>query len=121
MNFDPYNSELCLAHNAPVRLMSARGVRIICTAGSVWLTVEGEAGDVFLAAGESHLIRGRGLALLEAIGSGRVRFQKAAKPFRNLIQALSLSRLKGSSRLGVSCHDASGSRMTLGLTPAADL
>ncbi|MBK7563405.1 MAG: DUF2917 domain-containing protein [Propionivibrio sp.] len=47
MNFDPYNSELCLAHNAPVRLMSARGVRIICTAGSVWLTVEGEAGDVF--------------------------------------------------------------------------
>jgi hypothetical protein len=121
MNFDPYNSELCLAHNAPVRLMSARGVRIICTAGSVWLTVEGEAGDVFLAAGESHLIRGRGLALLEAIGSGRVRFQKAARPFRSLIQALSLSRLKGSSRLGVSCHDASCSRMTLRLTPAADL
>ena len=88
MNFDPYNSELCLAHNAPVRLMSARGVRVICTAGRIWLTVEGEAGDVFLAAGESHLIRGRGLALLEAIGSGRVRFQKAAKPSLKLLSDL---------------------------------
>ena len=46
MNFDLYNSELCLAHNAPVRLMSARGVRICCTAGRVWLTVDGEAMDV---------------------------------------------------------------------------
>ena len=83
MNFDPYNSELCLAHNAPVRLMSARGVRVICTAGRIWLTVEGEAGDVFLAAGESHLIRGRGQAVPQP-DSGPVpfsieRFQQAGR------------------------------------------
>jgi hypothetical protein len=87
MDFDLYNSELYLAHNAPVRLMSARGVRIVCTAGRVWLTVEGEAGDILLAAGESHLVRGRGLALLEAIGDGRVRFQPAAKPWQGLLLA----------------------------------
>lgn len=87
MNFDLYNSELCLAHNAPVRLMSARGVRICCTAGRVWLTVDGEAGDILLTAGGSHLVRGRGLALLEAIGSGRVRFEKAAHPLRRIVLA----------------------------------
>ena len=121
MNFDPYNSELCLAHNAPVRLMSARGVRIICTAGRVWLTVEGEAGDVFLAAGESHLIRGRGLALLEAIGSGRVRFQKSPKPFHSLMHTLFLSRLTRSGRRGGTCREVTCSQMTPRLTAAADL
>lgn len=91
MDFDLYNSELCLAHNAPIRLMSARGVRICCTAGCVWLTVEGEAGDILLAAGESHLVHGRGLALLESIGSGRVRFEKAVHPLRRIVRA----RLQG--------------------------
>ena len=82
MDLDLYKSELCLTDNAPIRLLSARGVRITCTAGLVWLTVEGEAGDVFLTPGQSHLVRGRGLGLLEAIGSGRVRFDKTAQPVR---------------------------------------
>jgi hypothetical protein len=79
MDLDLYKSELCLTDNAPIRLLSARGVRITCTAGLVWLTVEGEAGDIFLAPGQSHLVRGRGLGLLEAIGSGRVRFDKTGR------------------------------------------
>ena len=87
MDFDLYNSELYLAHNTPVRLMSAKGVRIVCTAGRVWLTVEGEAGDFLLAAGESHLVEGHGLALLEAIGDGRVRFEPAVKPWQRLLLA----------------------------------
>ena len=85
MDLDLYNSELCLAHNAPIRLLSARGVRVICTAGLLWLTVEGEAGVMLLSPEMSHLIRGSGLALLEAIGSGRVRFEKAAHPLRMLL------------------------------------
>lgn len=85
MDLDLYHSELCLAHNAPIRLLSARGVLVTCTAGLLWLTVEGEAGDIFLAPGDSHLVRGRGLALLEAIGSGRVRFEKTAHPLARLV------------------------------------
>jgi hypothetical protein len=80
MDLDLYKSELCLTENAPIRLLSAHGVRITCTAGLVWLTIEGEAGDIFLAPGQSHLVRGRGLGLLEAIGSGRVRFDKTGRP-----------------------------------------
>ena len=82
MDLDLYKSELCLTDNAPIRLLSARGVRITCTAGLVWLTVEGEAGDILLAAGQSHVVRGGGLGLLEAIGSGRVRFDKTGRPVR---------------------------------------
>ena len=93
MNLDLDKSELCLTDNAPIRLLSARGVRITCTAGLVWLTVEGEAGDVFLTPGRSHLVRGRGLGLLEAIGSGRVRFDRAAQPVR-------IPLLVGVQRLG---------------------
>jgi hypothetical protein len=85
MDLDLYHSELCLAHNAPIRLLSAKGVVVTCTAGLLWLTVEGEAGDIFLAPGDSHLVRGRGLALLEAIGSGRVRFEKTAHPLARLV------------------------------------
>jgi len=83
MDLDFFDSELCLAENTPIRLRSAKGVRVICTAGRLWLTVEGEAGDILLAPGDSHLIRGRGLALLEAIGSGRARFARpVSRPAR---------------------------------------
>jgi hypothetical protein len=78
MNLDLSHSELCLTHQLPIRLLAARGVRITCTAGLVWLTVAGEAGDIFLTPGQSHLVRGDGLALLEGIGAGRVRFEKVA-------------------------------------------
>jgi hypothetical protein len=81
MHIDLYANELFLGHNAPIRLAAARGMRVTCTAGLVWLTVAGEAGDVFLKPGDSHVVRGRGLALLEAIGSGQVRLEQAARPW----------------------------------------
>ena len=96
MDLDFFDSELCLAENTPIRLRSAKGVRVICTAGRLWLTVEGEAGDILLAPGDSHLIRGRGLALLEAIGSGRARFARpVSRPAR-----LSAGRLADLWRAG---------------------
>ena len=79
MDLDLNDSELCLAHNTPVRLRRAKGVRVTCTQGLLWLTVEGEAGDIFLAPGDSYLIRGRGLGLLEAVGTGRARLQRAQR------------------------------------------
>jgi hypothetical protein len=88
MDLDLFNSELCLADDAPIRLLSARGVRIRCTSGVVWLTIAGEAGDIFLAAGDSYLVRGRGLALLEAIGGGRVRFEKASQTVSGVVITL---------------------------------
>jgi len=76
MDLDLNDSELCLAHNTPVRLRRAKGVRVTCTQGLLWLTVEGEAGDIVLAPGDSYLIRSCGLGLLEAVGTGRARLQR---------------------------------------------
>ena len=94
MEIDLKQSELCLAHNVPIRLPAARGLRVTCTAGVVWLTVAGEAGDILLLPGQSHVVRGRGLALLEAIGSGRVRLEKACRPASETMRA-QLQRIFG--------------------------
>lgn len=83
MDLDLYYSELVLFDSVPVRLSSAKGVRVVCTAGTVWLTVEGEAGDIFLRAGEIYRLRGNGLALIEGIaGDGRVRFMRNSHSWR---------------------------------------
>lgn len=100
MNLDLCNSELCLADNTPVRLLSARGVQITCTAGLAWLTVEGEAGDIFLKPGDSHQVGADGLALLEAIGSARVRFERSVAD-RPLIALASLLQHLLSRPLGL--------------------
>ncbi len=92
MDIDLYANELCLGHNAPIRLPGARGVRVTCSAGLVWLTVAGEAGDIFLRSGDSHVIRGRGLALLEAIGSAQVRLEQAARAWPTHAQLRRLLR-----------------------------
>ncbi|UCV05584.1 DUF2917 domain-containing protein [Dechloromonas denitrificans] len=80
MEFDLHAGELVLAENRPLAARHARGALIVCTAGIVWITVAGEAGDIFLHAGQSHRIRSNGLALLEAIGHGSIRIQARARP-----------------------------------------
>lgn len=76
MKIDPGSGEFCLADNQPLSLRDARGVRVVCTTGILWLTVEGEAGDVFLHVGQSHRIISNGLALVESIGGGRIRLER---------------------------------------------
>lgn len=100
MQLDLHDCELCLADNAPVRLSRARGLTVRCTAGRVWLTVDGEAGDIILVAGQFHRIRSNGLALLEAIGSGRVRLEPAPTALAGMRRLLS-RRMAG---LAASCQ-----------------
>ncbi|PKO89794.1 MAG: hypothetical protein CVU18_03040 [Betaproteobacteria bacterium HGW-Betaproteobacteria-12] len=77
MKIDLGSGELCLADNHPLSLREARGLSVRCTAGTIWLTVEGEAGDVFLRAGQSYRLASNGLALLESIGGGgRLRLER---------------------------------------------
>lgn len=86
MNFERHQSTLELLHNVPVPLRTRCGLRITCTAGKIWLTVAGEAGDIFLLPGESHDLRGPGLALLEGIGNAQARLQGAQPRWRLLPQ-----------------------------------
>lgn len=62
-----------LEDNKPVRLRHAAGLRLTCTEGIAWITFHGEPEDLMLAAGQSAAVPNNGLALMEAVGRGRIR------------------------------------------------
>jgi hypothetical protein len=61
-----------LEYRGIVPVTDARGARIDCLDGRVWLTQEGSPEDVVLEVGESHAIACRGLAVLQALRGARV-------------------------------------------------
>lgn len=79
MKIDLRSGEVCLQDNQPVRLSGASGLRVICTAGTIWITVSGEAEDIFLTAGERYQVSSNALTLVESIGSGKIRLVQARR------------------------------------------
>jgi hypothetical protein len=61
-----------LAPGRPLRLRWARGRRVACDRGCVWITAPGETNDIFLHAGQHWTIPANGLVLVEAEGSAVV-------------------------------------------------
>jgi hypothetical protein len=80
MKIDLKSGEVCLQENQPICLRQARGLRVTSTTGTIWITVTGETGDIFLAPGQTHELRSNGLAIIESMGDGRIRLKKPA-PF----------------------------------------
>ncbi len=72
------NESIRLAADRPLAFRGARGFHLECTEGRVWLTVEGQSGDFFLAGGERLGIESDGLALVEGFPSGTVRLLSGA-------------------------------------------
>lgn len=77
MQSDLPQGEIHLFSNRPLRLNKARGLRIACVSGTIWITIAGQQEDIFLRPGEQHTLRNNGLALVEAIGSGSIRLHQA--------------------------------------------
>ena len=76
MEIELNSAELCLKENSPLSLRSAKGLHIACTDGTLWITIAGKAEDIFLAAGEHYQLRSNALAIIESIGSGKLRLEK---------------------------------------------
>lgn len=76
MKIDLEPGEVCLSDNHPICLRQARGLRVTSTAGTIWITVTGESGDIFLGPGQTYEVSSNGLAIIESIGNGRVRLTK---------------------------------------------
>jgi len=55
-----------LARGGALRLRDAAGCTVMCCAGTVWITQENDARDIFLAAGERFTFDRKGLALIRA-------------------------------------------------------
>ena len=90
MEIDLRSGEVCLLDNQPVRLNDARGLRITCTAGTIWITLTGISEDIYLHPGESWLISNDALSLVESLGGGKVRFEQAelSAPWKQLLNAV---------------------------------
>lgn len=72
------NIQLRVPENQPLRVVNGIGVTVRSLEGIAWLTVEGEAGDCFLAPGEEYRIVGNGLVLIEGVkGTATVRLEAA--------------------------------------------
>lgn len=69
----PTRTSLLLQPNRPLRLDAARHAQLCIESGIVWITVNGAAGDLFLAAGESYRVPCAGRVVVEAVrGAARV-------------------------------------------------
>jgi hypothetical protein len=75
MKIDFVSNELCLTKSNPIRLTKARGVRIRCVGGRIWITTPDKLADTFLGVGESYWVASQGLVLVESISDGRVRLE----------------------------------------------
>ena len=74
-------------------LERARGVRVACLEGSLWLTEEHAPIDVVLAAGESYAVESAGRTLVQAMGRSRLAVAAEGKTAEVAFGAISQARL----------------------------
>ena len=77
MKIDWLESELFLYEDKPLRVTGARGVRVCCLKGTVWITTSGQAEDIFLVGGQCYEIDRGALTLIEGVGEAQIRFDRA--------------------------------------------
>ncbi len=99
MKIDLSAGEIQLANNQPICASQARGLSITCTLGVIWITVDGEPGDTYLTAGETHELFSNGLAIIESIGEGRIRLHKP-EPFLQRLAAAFIKPLRPKEKTG---------------------
>ena len=63
---------MALERGEIVRVRDGRGLVLRANAGTVWVTEEGEAGDVVLVPGGAHRIASNGVTLIEAQRDARI-------------------------------------------------
>ncbi len=96
--------ELSLAHQAMFKVSDAAGVQIVCRAGSLWITLDGDSRDIVLAAGDSFMATDHRRALIYALAPS----------------SLSLAMAPGvaPARRGWRTAAAPGAKVTFALAPA---
>ncbi len=66
-------SKLGLEPDQLVAVRDAKGVRVACLSGALWITQEGSTADVILEAGQCSVIHNSGLTLVMALKPSTLR------------------------------------------------
>jgi Protein of unknown function (DUF2917) len=74
INVQPDSIQLAQRQTLSVR--DGEGYRIVCNAGTVWITQERDARDIVLQAGQSLVFDRAGLALVAALQPAAIRIER---------------------------------------------
>lgn len=72
MQIEINRSNLRLARDGLVAIRDGRGTRIVCRAGSLWITQECDVKDAVITAGESLTVSHPGLTLVTALSAAEL-------------------------------------------------
>jgi len=75
MALNPESTQIHLRKNQALRLRPGAAMTIRCTAGRVWITTTGQAADIILESGQTHIVRGYRLTLIEGVDEGWIRLK----------------------------------------------
>lgn len=77
MEIELRSAEFFLKANQPLSLRAAKNTRITCTEGVIWITVSGEANDIFLVPGQCYRVPSNALTLIESISEGKIHLARS--------------------------------------------
>ena len=80
MQIDIGSSTLTLTPNSLLAVQDGAGTRVLCRAGTLWITQEGDLKDAIVGAGESLIIRKPGRTLIGALGTASLSILAPAAP-----------------------------------------
>jgi hypothetical protein len=80
MNLRLDSPDLCLAAGQLLSLDDARGMRILPSAGTLWITEEGEPRDFVVGPGEAFVVTRAGRTLVQAVAPARVALRDGPMP-----------------------------------------
>lgn len=72
MQIEMNRTNLSLAQEGLVAIRDGQGTRIVCHAGSLWITQECDVKDAVITAGESFTVRNPGLTLITALKASEI-------------------------------------------------
>jgi hypothetical protein len=93
MNVELLPSDLVLARDGMVAVRDARGTRITCLTGALWITQDNYANDFIIGPGESHTVDYAGLTLVSALEPSTLSLRPAPAPWGQRILASVAHRL----------------------------
>ena len=72
MQIEINRSTLSLARDGLVAIRDGQGIRVVCRAGSLWITQECDVKDAVITAGESFTLSHPGLTLVSALSAAEL-------------------------------------------------